>query len=97
MRSRRKVGALALLLLLCLGAVVVLAGGGVSIDSWLVGGGGSTRNTAGDVSLGGALGQAIAGRSSNGRIDLQSGFWTGPRSRSTRLLSLYLPVILAEE
>jgi hypothetical protein len=86
-----------LLLLLCLVAVVALAGGGVSIDSWLIGGGGSTRTSAGKVSMGGALGQAIAGRSGSGQVDLQSGFWTGPRARSGQVHTIFVPVILADD
>ena len=96
MRGKRRVGALALLLLLCLVAVVALAGDGLSIDSWLIGGGGSTRGSAGSVSLGGALGQAIAGRSSSGTVDLRSGFWTGAGARSTRLHTIYVPLIVKD-
>jgi hypothetical protein len=87
---------LALLALLCLVAGIALAGGGVSIDSWLTGGGGSTRTSAGDVSVGSALGQAIAGRSGGGSVDLQSGFWSGPRARSGQDHTIYVPVILAD-
>jgi hypothetical protein len=95
MHVRRRVGALALLLLLLV-AGSALAGGGVRIDSWLIGGGGSTRTSAGNVSLGSALGQAVAGRSGGGPVDLQSGFWSGPRARSGQDHTLYIPVILAD-
>ena len=96
MHDQRRVGAL-VLLLLCLVAGVALAGGGVSIDAWLIGGGGSTRASAGDVSVGSALGQAIAGRGGGGPVDLQSGFWSGPRARSGQDHTIYVPLILAGE
>ena len=103
MHRKRRVAALATLALLCLvaGVVlasvgVVLAGGGVRIGSWLIGGGGSTRTSAGEVSVGSALGQAIAGRGSSGAVDLQSGFWSGPRARSTQVYRIYVPVTLAD-
>jgi hypothetical protein len=95
MHGQRRVGAL-VLLLLCLVAVVALAGGGVRIDSWLIGGGGRTRSTAGDVSMGSALGEAIAGRSGGGAVELQSGFWSGPRAQTGQAHTLYVPVILAD-
>lgn len=92
MHRRKRLAAL-LLLVLCWVAVVVLAEGTVTIGSWLIGGGGSTRSAGGGVSLGSALGQAIAGRRSSGQLDLQSGFWSGPRARATRIYAIYVPVV----
>ena len=95
MRDLRRVGLL-VLLLISLVAVVALAGGGVRIDSWLIGGGGSTRASAGGVSVGSALGQAIAGRSGGGPVGLQSGFWSGPRAQTGQAHTMHVPVILAD-
>jgi hypothetical protein len=94
MRNRTRVSALVLLLSF-VAASIALAEEGVSIDSWLIGGSGSARTSAGDVSVGSTLGQAVAGRSNIGLVDLQSGFWSGAGARSDQGNALYAPVILA--
>jgi len=87
-------GGLVLLVLLCLVAGVALAQGGVSLRSWLIGGGGSTQTSSGGVSLASALGQAVAGRRSNGQVELQSGFWAGGGpSGPPEMHYVYVPVI----
>jgi hypothetical protein len=86
-----------LFLLSCLVAVDALAEDGVTINSWLIGGGGSTRTSAANISLGGALGQGIAGRSNSGPVDLQSGFWSGEGARSSQVHTIYLPMILTDD
>jgi hypothetical protein len=68
---------------------VTSAQGGIVLDRWNVGGGGSLAN-GGDVVIHSALGQAIAGSSGGGQVALESGFWAGGSGVSR----LYLPLVL---
>lgn len=81
---------LSLLVLLCLAGGIALAQGTLAINRWHVGGGGGTAS-GGNVLIGGTLGQAIAGTSSDGNITLQVGFWAGrPQA------NIYLPLVLRD-
>jgi hypothetical protein len=74
MRKRRLFAVLGMLLLL---AAVAAAQGNPAIDRFIIGGGGHVPATGGNVSLGSALGQAVAGRSSSGNVLVMSGLWAG--------------------
>jgi hypothetical protein len=54
-------------------------------------GGGGGRSEAGGYVLQGTIGQAIAGKTSQGTYDLCSGFWCGG---ATSTQSIYLPLTL---
>ena len=96
MHVLRRIGALVLILRSLL-SVAALSVAGVTINSWSIGGGGSTHTSAGNISLGGALGQAIAGRSSSVSLELQSGFWSGAGAQSDQGHTRFVPVILNDD
>lgn len=78
---------LALLIILASGAA--LAQGTPAISRWNIGGGGGTAS-GGNVTISGALGQGIAGPSSDGNILVSAGFWSGGPSRH----AVYLPLVV---
>jgi len=75
--SKRKITALAAVLLCSLLlASVVLANAGAAID-WRVIGGGGGHAEAGTYALDGTIGQAVVGAATDGGYELCSGFWCG--------------------
>lgn len=52
------------------------SGGAFTIEKSVIAGGGAQNLAGGSFSIDGTLGQPLAGRSSGGGYDLQSGFWT---------------------
>lgn len=81
---------LSLLVLLCLAGGIALAQNTTLIGRWHIGGGGGTAS-GDDIRIGGTLGQAVAGKSSDGNITLQVGFWAGrPQA------NIYLPLVLRD-
>lgn len=101
MRGRKATKLFVLLGLLCLATGVVLAQGTPILRRWLIGGGGTQNGPAinGSTSLQGALGEPIAGRSSNGNVSLVSGFWSKTAATPEPTPTpgpLYLPVILQD-
>jgi hypothetical protein len=81
---------------LWLAAMTVAALGAHSIDWWVVGGGGGS-SVAGNVTLGGTVGQTVTGTDSNGDYDVCAGFWCRPVSRDASPdFRIYLPTVLKE-
>ena len=77
----------ALLLAASLG-IVVLAAGTLTIDRWVIGGGGG-HSEAGSYVLDATVGQAVAGVTSNAPHELCAGFWCG-----TERYKVFLPLVL---
>jgi hypothetical protein len=69
-------------------SVVLAAPNAVTIDRYVIGGGGG-RSTVGIYTLNGTIGQPVTGKSTNS-ITLCSGFWCGILPGHT----IYLPLVL---
>ncbi len=76
-----------LLVVLSLG-VVILAAGTLTIDRWVIGGGGG-HSEAGSYVLDATVGQAAAGVTSNTPYELCAGFWCGMGR-----YKVFLPLVL---
>ena len=77
----------ALLLAASLGSVA-LANGALTIDRWVIGGGGG-HSEAGSYVLDATVGQAAAGVTSNAPYELCAGFWCGMGR-----YKVFLPLVL---
>ena len=77
---------IAITLLLLTGTA--LANGTLTIDRWVIGGGGG-HSEAGSYVLDATVGQAVAGVTSNTPYELCAGFWCGMGR-----YKVYLPLIL---
>jgi len=77
----------ALLLAASLGSVA-LANGTLTIDRWVIGGGGG-HSEAGSYVLDATVGQAVAGMTSNAPYELCAGFWCGMGR-----YKVFLPLVL---
>ena len=77
----------ALLLAASLGSVA-LANGSLTIDRWVIGGGGG-HSEAGSYVLDATVGQAAAGVMSNAPYELCAGFWCGMGR-----YKVFLPLVL---
>ena len=87
----RKIAMLLAMAILFLLIGVVLANGGPAIDWYVIGaGGGHVESSDGVYALDGAIGQPVAGVTSNTPYELCAGFWCG----ATAEYLIYLPLVL---
>ncbi len=63
-----------------------------TMESYVIGGGGG-HESAGIYSLGGTIGQPVAGRSTSGNAELCSGFWCHVQAKVIGLYRALLPII----
>jgi len=90
-KAGRSILILAVLLLL---AGAALAQGMLSVERWVVGGGGG-RAEGGNYTLDGAIGQAVAGVVGNAPYGLCAGFWCGPGAAiPPENPRIYLPLVM---
>jgi hypothetical protein len=76
-----------LLLVVSALSAAALAADGLDLSWWLIGGGSAV--SAGAISLGGGVGQGVAGEVESGQTGMCSGFWCAPPGQQ-----VHLPVVL---
>jgi hypothetical protein len=98
MMNERRTTIMIAILLCCLLLVLALPEGlaaptALSLERWVVAGGGGHAEVA-SYAMSGTIGQAVVGGTSNDPYQLGSGFWGGIAPAASAAYRIYLPLLM---